>query len=613
MTALIRKELAEHGMVFFVFLVLLAVAAAGTILDADQSGSPPWVQLALSGKVTLFVLALVVASRVLTREYLSETQIFIEALPVRRVDIITVKLGFGVIVQVLAAFTIFGTPLLLDIPAPPGDRLGMIFARAALYAVTMFALASPIALLGRFRWAVGLGLFVLIVTVAQKFDTTIYDFGTLTLLSQDFSAQSQIPTDAVVWSVGFSVVGFGAAFGLALLREGDIPARLAQRMSLKERVAVPVVIFSIYLVSYIDDQRREKTPFRLRTKHVIDTPVVHVEVGEGGRPAEEKAWLEIAQETSTRIHDALGLGRPIRTFITLRSTLDPGRFERGRLSETQGIVVRAHPEPTAKQRLRFGRWLSREVAAEHTRRRAYLEDRLWLLDGLGLFLFPPEDPDAYLRAAAEAVHRGPLDVQRWHQVRLAIGRDAAQIVAWALLELQARDKGRDAVRSLLAARFGSRPTRDIRPVLYEPSTAQLVRDYLGLPGLDALVPPLEARVVNAPTESLNIGAEAEFRKLSSRTRQLKARLISNVSGSTLSAALADDVPVELWWIQVPVSPTWPREEDVEVHATTLAQARDGVYAPDTLPVGARIAWTFAVEPRSAPGRVITGWRFEAVE
>lgn len=401
MIAIVRKELREHAWVLAGCAVLLAFALFALAVSPTDNGEQG---SALHGlrRFLLSVypfLVVVVTSRLVAREYTGRTQLFLETLPVSRATVLSAKLLLGAALSLAAvalALHLF-TRLAAQHEVLDRHALAVVSLRTFAYAGCLYAFFFAGGLLGRYRVAILLLICVGLALVAVDSTFKVDEFGPIRLVGPDFAYErTRVPASALASTLALSVVFVGLAYVLALLREGTVSALLAQRMSQREKVAIACVLMGIVFLKTFYDQARGPRPYdlshagRAQSSHVV----VKVGLGHGVTPERSQQLAERVVSGMGALSTELGFDRLPEIFVLPARDLDPDVYERGRLENASGVVVRANLTAPVFDDDNFVSWISREVVDTATKGRAMEERRRWLLEGFST--------DWSLRQATEA-------------------------------------------------------------------------------------------------------------------------------------------------------------------------------------------------------------------
>src|SRR5688572_14199400 len=326
---LVRKELRQHRLPFGFLATILMVSAMAVLAGHYVRGqsSSVFTGLSLFLQIALPAAAMLICGRVVVAEYRAKTQLFLEALPLQRWRMVAVKYVFGFIVllTVVAAPVAAGGWLLSGHEAMTPQFAAILASRVIMTAWCWYAFFFTTGLLGRYRWP----LLILIVFVAMGLDSmTVWEinrFGPFELLNDRFGAErDEFPIKAMGEVLAIAGGMTGLAFVLALVREGNVSALMAERMSHREKVLVAVVLLGAVAAFSLLEEQRRKPPYDLTGAAVAKGPGTLVKVAGPRRPAELLA-KEVNAELA-ELRDYLGIDAFPTVLVTHRVDLAGGKF-----------------------------------------------------------------------------------------------------------------------------------------------------------------------------------------------------------------------------------------------------------------------------------------------
>jgi hypothetical protein len=272
--ALLKKELWEHGGVFlalavllsgvFMMLLLAMIAAPRTITTFEVH---VWFV-----RFFLTLTALALGRRLVVREYHGRTQLFLEALPMRRIEMLLTKLLSGTFVVIaigLASLAMTATIAGLREPVTIG-WVALIALRTTIFAITVYSFFFTMGLLGRWRFAVYAALAVGLWILDEATAFEIGRFGPIALVGERFvlERESFPVTDALV-SLGLAAGLVTSGLVLAMIREGSVAEALSRRMSQREKVAVGMFAIAGLTIGGVAEEKAEKEPFDFTEEEVV--------------------------------------------------------------------------------------------------------------------------------------------------------------------------------------------------------------------------------------------------------------------------------------------------------------------------------------------------------
>jgi hypothetical protein len=497
---LIRKELRQHRLPFGFLATILMVCAMAILGGHYARGQSSSVFIGLSSflQFALPGAAMLICGRVVVAEYRAKTQLFLDALPLQRWKMVAVKYVFGFIVllAVIAAPIVAAGWLLSGHEAMTPQFAAILASRVIMVAWFWYAFFFTTGLLGRYRWP----LLIFIVFVVLGIDSmTVWEigrFGPFELLNHRFGTErAEYPIKALGEVLAIAGGMTCLAFVLALVREGNVSALMAERMSHREKVLVAVVLLGAVAAFSLLEEQRQKPPYDLTGAAVAEGSGTRVKVAGPRRPAELLA-KEVNAELA-ELRDYLGIAEFPTVLVTHRADLDAGKFERGRLAKSQGFVVRANYTAPTFDRAAFVAWLIPELLDYRSHGRTRRESVRWIRDGLGEFWVRRDrslDPLAADRPVAlRATYAVPaglreVDLAQWYQLRERVGEGVARGLAWSGLKALVAKRGESGCRQFLRDLYSRPVPRDLRATVHDlrhPWTELLAREEMTVEALVA--------------------------------------------------------------------------------------------------------------------------------
>lgn len=518
--ALLRKEAREHGVVLAIMLVIGALALYALLhVGADLGGR--FVGLARFLGSIAPLLALVIANRLLVREYMGRTQFFLETLPIGRARVFATKWLLGCVLMVLT------TALAWYFAVRFAARTEVLASSAALgtllcaatFSVAVWSFAALAGMLGRYRylvWGAVAAAGLLAVDVAG---VPFYELPVIRLLGQDVQMGIGLPERAAfVHALAIIVISTAGAAALALAGSGAMASALAQRMTARERVFGIVALIAVATVGYTLEPKPVQPPFdmaggeRYEGRHtraaVLPTSSFDADAA--------RALARMLATDADEFIDALGLTIHPPVFVLPQQGLDRHVMQRAALRAADGIVLRVAPNaPTESVRM----LTMHSLLADATRDRGMKEDRHALLDGLAAYWALRDDAAVrerwWLRAAALPDPLPPDHLTAWAATSERFGECQSLALAFstfaALVERRGVDTALQAVREILRE-----PPDDARAVFERSPAAVLAASGIDWDWLASAAAEARASARERHAETLarrpSITASVEWRE-----------------------------------------------------------------------------------------------------
>jgi len=485
MRALLCKEWREHRWVLLAVVLLLALAQAVALNGAGTMGSP---MVAYQKVVVLMapLISLVFANRLVVREYMGRTQLFLETLPVSRSQVLAVKWLLGMAVLLLAMAACLGATLLVargQVLLTP-HYVALVAIRSASFVFLCYALAFMVGLTGRYRVVVWPLLLLCLVAADTTGQLPVAKWAPLYLVQESMVYErGGLPLQAVSITCAIAAALVAATFALALSAEGSLVVALSRRMRPRELSAVTIGFMTVLMAISVLEARKPKPPFEL-AHAVRSTDGPPVAVGFAGSPGVARALANALSSDLARMQAFLALRDPPALTALPDDALDGDAFQRAALPNADGVVVRAAFTSSAFDDEGFRAYALASWMGWHSRGRAAEEDRRWLLDGAAQWLvardLPQQQEKLALRAAfaARLLQDRPASARRllheWLSVREQLGPCLADALAWRMVAALAQDMGQPRFQALARSVLGGRPSGDARDALFAPDFARLL-------------------------------------------------------------------------------------------------------------------------------------------
>ncbi len=502
LTALLGKELRQHAAIGIALLVCLAgvylLLLLGTVFGAETV-SLMEAHAAFLPFVTLG--GLILGNRLVVSEYYGRTQLFVEALPLCRWEMVAVKYLLGLGLLLLATGLSLSATAAAALSREPIDIrfLAIVIARTGSYVFFIWSFFFAMGFVGRFRIAVYLAVVVALMFVDEMTAFEIRRFAPIAVLDNatlPFEREIMPIRDVLeTLTLGAGLAAF--AFVLALIHEGSVAEVLARRMSQREKAVIGMLFIALLLAVTILEERRDKPPYTFPEQQVVRGEALPIEILYllPERRGDAEALLERLERDLAAL--ATELGRPDLPAVRVAygPSLDPGIYDQAELEENDGILLRANfSSPLGKSPVSwdagdFSAHVVGLVLEEATDGRARFEPKAWLHDAFAHWWSirgsgHESDPAlagtdfeaacrnhfAPLPRALWATAGEPLSedlLAAWLRYRERHGEDLAEAVALSGLLVLERNHGRGAVLSLARQVFGRQPPEDGRELIYE--------------------------------------------------------------------------------------------------------------------------------------------------
>jgi hypothetical protein len=485
--ALLRKEWREHRAAWLTFNFLLGLVLVVSLLGQreDETKGSLFGLLALPSVLLSTVGALFMAHRLMVREYGQRTQLFLETLPLSRRSILATKLGLGAgaLLLPLGLCLLWLADMAQEREQVTPRLLSLLALRAGtpvLLGWSFFALAGVV---GRYRNPLYLFTAIALLTVDTLTELELTEVGPFALLGSDFAFERQrIPWEHLgpCWALSAGAVLL--CFGLVLYRDGTLTELLSQRMSHREKVFIACVFVGLFTVVLLMDEAQKRKPFALHEAEKGEAAQLTVQVAPGvGFPS--KAARQLAErlaEDLAALRAYLALEQLPSVAVLPTRELDAQVFQRAKLEELDGVVVRANLADPGFDLRAFEAFLFREVLIWASKEVVLREERQWLLDGFTTLWASRDEPQEQLMLQAAVASREGLDTSRWLTTRERVGPClSGALAAQGLVVLRER-LGAPAFRTLMQRTLAHSPGTGLWGRWREPRMEVLLREQGGL-------------------------------------------------------------------------------------------------------------------------------------
>ena len=455
---LLRKELAQHALVVFGLLLLMALIGLvqwAVVWDDPLATN----QLAALGKtafVFIPIAGLMLGHYVVVREFHGRAQLFLEALPLMRWEFVAAKFAFGYIV--LAALTVTLELVMASAAAETDPRyLAIVAFRLLGYAAAWWSVFFTFGLLGRLRLPMYVAVAIALFVLQKTSNFEIERFAPLALVDSTLVYEREtFPARQLLHTGLFSGLLLGLALALSLISEGSVAEVLARRASQREKSAFVVFLAVAGMVAGIATQKKKAEPFEFTSPYVQKSARSDVSVMYGWPDLEPSAakLVTALERASNRFEHELGFKAPPPIRVAHQSALGAREIREQYLADSDGVLIETNLAP---ENLEIARVLYNSSHASFLRisgGRASLEPEHWFLDGFSAWWtaeqVQEERDRLWLRGlvAARSASLDPAMIASWEQFMQAHGEDTANGLAFTAVAFLAERHGRGVVLEL---------------------------------------------------------------------------------------------------------------------------------------------------------------------
>jgi hypothetical protein len=323
---LVGKELRQQRWTLLGAALLLALCGFSNNFALNKDPAATQRMSVVATTLVWFVplLALVQAQTSVVREYRAKTQLFVEALPLRRWELPLAKFAWGLLTQATLSL---GLWLALVARTHETDLrfLAITGSRTCSYVFTCWSVTFGLAMLGRLRWLAYATLFVGWLTLEAR-GVEVGRLGPFALIDGHTFPYERydFPLRALLQSAASACAALALAFWLATFHEGSMAELLARRASTGEKSGFGVLLVCQGLLSawLRPDQKRE--PFNFTSAALVTGSRWNTQVMYGLDSAEPRARavLGVLDRLAEGLVTTLGAAEPLALRVAHNSSLE---------------------------------------------------------------------------------------------------------------------------------------------------------------------------------------------------------------------------------------------------------------------------------------------------
>ncbi len=428
----------------------------------------------------LVFIALGVGYFLVTQEYYSRTQRFIEALPFRPAYMVSVKYAIGLVVVSIFAFSVWGYSMYTaSFHEPLEFRFSVIMAtRLGAYVFVVWSCVFVFSLLGRWRIPLASLAAVALFFISTETSLELNRFGPVALIDQELFSfeRDSFPLAELGISLAIGVIAIALAFLLMNVDDGSYVESLAVPMSTRDKSFLFVlVVVSLGMIGMLEPPGNEQN-FAFTQEHVIAREKLEIAYLD---PKYEQDAITLADQLKiplSKVESYLPFNKDeYITRISLSPIAKSKAYSTRLASTTQGIRVDANfIDAPGWNFPHFGIFVVHQLLSTASLNRVILEPSHWFLDGFSSWLVvhngePPGSLDTpandLLVLAMYVSQRVNIDektITQWETTSDRIGESlglALSYSGWRVLEDLV---GHDTVRQFAESEFRREVHGDIR-------------------------------------------------------------------------------------------------------------------------------------------------------
>ncbi|MEE9321784.1 MAG: hypothetical protein V3U76_15160 [Granulosicoccus sp.] len=462
--SLLGKEAREHlgaALVLSVGTFAIVLLALAQNRAAAYSMSPFEV-VRFSLITFLPLITLIVGNRLIVREYLSGTRLFVEALPVGGVLPLVLKylLGFAFLSLLSAAMIMIAAYMAGIIEDVDGPYIFLMLGKTLVMVSLYWSIVFCFSLCGHLR--IGLYLvtigFVMLMIYYPGIDQS--RFSPFALMDDQLFVFERdiVPWKDIAWTLVLSFAFTLSGFVLARVGEGSVADRLARPMTRRDYVALSILVIGGLLVfsTLVEKSLQESFEFSGDFVLRVTDPAVSVSYLEPEYREAGETQLTLMQDSLTAMQARLGLVQ----MPSVRLALDADREKHDiDYSTLDGVFITANwLEHDAYDDAIMEAVVLHGALTYFSGNRAPFEPYHWVLDGFtrwwveqGYRELRTTHADELLARAQFALDRMPAGYDLVHQWQLMADEFAyptAEALAWSAMSYLEEEKGTEVVVQL---------------------------------------------------------------------------------------------------------------------------------------------------------------------
>jgi len=486
-----RKEwLQQRSTLLGTALVLVFwVGVRALSFRLDAAATQPMIIVAETLLWCVPLIGLTQAQAMVVREYSAKTQLFVEALPLRRWEMPLAKFTWGLVTQAALALAIWLAVALIS-GARDAQFLAITGVRTLAFTFSCWSLLFGLATLGRVRWLAYSTLIALFWVLAKR-GVEIGRFGPLGLIDTlSFPYERRgFPVRALLESLTSAGVGLALGLLLPVLHEGSLAEVLARRASTGEKAGFWVVILCQVLIPTWVSREQRRAPFSFTSEAVISGARWNTQVMYGVEALEPRARsvLDMFDRLAAGLATELGVAEP----PALRVAHNPSLTVWQRVASTElgaGVLLEANFGAQSFSLDELSVTATRRAFVELSAGRAFFEPNRWFAEGFCQHWAPRTGPPArdhhWLQAliSRRTLALDASELSHWDYLSERLGEEASNSLGFLLIEVLERRHGREVMLSIartLLARVTVRNGLDVLlgrradlPLLLEQKTGE---------------------------------------------------------------------------------------------------------------------------------------------
>ena len=601
--SLLAKERDHHGWFFLATAPLILFVIAMLLWGQQKAEMGSALNAPRLFALTLLILfEMILCNRLVVQEFSGKTQLFLESLPISRLSMLATKYVLGLLMATAPLALCFALSLLIQsrVEVISWRFTEILSVRLMAYVFSTYSFFFMMGLLGRYRIAIYLLILFGYMIVDRQMDFSFQDSGPMGLVNEQFAFERfTFPWRAIAESAIAGASFVVISVRMATIREGNVAALLAEKMTAREKSFVSIGLLSVlFLISSLEAKK-------IPPPYDIETP--WQAIGDGVTvKAEESIDSDIAQDLVDRIHDDLTSVRQYLqvtsfppVFLVGRDDLDGSAQETAHLVNAAGRLFRINPSAEDWDEKAFRSFVLDVCLSEATHFHAIDEPRCWILEGFVQYwieksdpLDPGHDQNSPSIQSLRAAYGYDLgfdaeDAHQWYRYRERAGEPIVSAVACEALSYAEQEYGEEKLQRFLREALRSDLPDDSRALWtrWRRPLSRICRDHLDVrydTFLTRWIEHLKDNAMLHSKETRNVG-KVEIQP----TTETPSGLTRLVNVSVSITPPPTDGLVKLQYESIGVVNMWLNEDDLSDHVTSY-QPDQVIDIPEVFSPGDRI-------------------------
>lgn len=466
LATLALKDIREHGIALLALAVGMCLAVY-LLIKSSQLGdfSISTLDAIRRSLIMLFPLVVfILGNRLIVREYLGKTRLFVEALPTKRSKPLLEKYCLGlfylfVVATLVVALSTSGSSFVDNIDS---KRFGLILLKTLCIVTLYWSIVFCFSFCGFIRTVLYLLLFgaIFLINGIPNFDETT--IGPFALLDRQLFTYER---DVIPWQDIVETLALAALFTfigciIALYNEGSLTETLSKPLSRRDFVATAILGFTLFVLLSSLYENFDKEPYNFGEGSVRheDLPVSVFHIDDSNKD-EGKRLLDAMAAAAQEFKSTYNIARLPEIRLALDDTLEPHDLH---LDDIDGILITANYidyddyQVGVLQSAMFHQYFTRTSA-----QRIYFEPYHWFLDGVARWWTVHKVQNSDIEHANEILkraifasslfdNRDEYDLaNNWQWMADKVGYPSSESMAYSAIVYLVQTQGKEKLDTLI--------------------------------------------------------------------------------------------------------------------------------------------------------------------